>query len=163
MKSRKKYRSIRKDSFTFSLMQFYHFALWLPVILPVVMWSFGHYPVDRKFINNTPFPVFANLIIFGVVQYTVFALWTLYKYRGASSLLLRQISFTIPMSFAPFYAIGFLLAYMLSSFTMIGIDTVLIALVLGLISIPVGYCYVISVRILEWVLIKTGFINREFL
>lgn len=163
MKSRKKYRSIRKDNFTFTLMQFYHFALWLPVILPVVMWSFSYYPVDRKFVHDTPFPIFFNLIIFGVVQYTVFALWTLYKYRGATTLILRQISFTMPMSFAPFYAIGFLLAYMLSGFTIIGIDTILIALVFGLLSIPVGYFYVLTVRILEWILTKTGFIKREFL
>lgn len=163
MKKRKKYRSISKFDITFTLMQFYHFALWLPVILPVVMWSFGHYPVDRRFAHNTPFPIFFNLITFGVIQYIVFAFWMLYKHRGASSLLLRQISFAAPMSFAPFYVIGFLLAYMLSSFTIIGIDTVLIALVLGLISIPVGYFYVLAVRVLEWILIKTGFIKREFL
>ncbi len=148
---------------TFTLMQFYQFALWLPIILPLVLWGSGHYPVDRKFANNTPFPIFFNLITFGIIQYFVFALWMLYKYRGASSLLIRQISFAAPMSFAPFYVIGFLLAYMLSSFTMIGIDTVLISLVLGLISIPVGYFYVLAVRLLEWILIKTGFIQREFL
>ncbi len=161
MKNKKK--NIFPKNYTISLMQFYYVALWLPVIIPLFLWGLGIYPVDRKFMGNTKFPVFLYLVLFGVLQYIVFALWTLYKYRGVNTLMLGKISFTTPISFAPFYGIGFILAHMMANFLLPSVDLIAMALVLSLLSIPVGYFYVVMVKILEWFLQKIGFIRKEYL
>ncbi len=154
MKQKKKYQRINKNKTTITLMQYYNFALWLPVILPLFLWSSGISPANGKW--------FFNLVTFGVLQYIAFAGWTIYKYFGASSLQLKKISFSAPISFPPFYAVGFILAYMVSDFTLPGIDTVMVAVSLSLLAIPVGYCYVVMVHLSAWLLQEIGVIRREF-
>lgn len=154
MKQKKKYQPINKKKTTITLMQYYNFALWSPAFLPILLLASGALSASGGW--------FFYLVALGVPQYVAFALWTIYKYFGATSLHIKKISFAAPISFPPFYAAGFVLAYMISDFTLPGIDTVMVAISLGLLSIPVGYFYVVVIHSLAWLLQEIGVIRKEF-
>ena len=157
MKYKEKIKSDKKR-ITIRLRQYYFLALFLPVVLPPFLFV---YPLHNNSGNELPILFYA--VIFGMIQYIVFALWSLFKYRGATPSELRAFSFKAPIAFIPFYAVGFILANIISSFELPSFDSMLILLVLSLLCIPIGYFYVALAHLLGRILEKTGFIEQEYL
>lgn len=128
--------------------QYYYFALWLPVIFP-------------PFLFFSSSQIIFNLTVFGTIQYVVFALFYIFKYRGATTRELKRFAVTAPLTFIPFYVSGFLLLYMAFNAEIPSFDVFMITLVFSLLCIPFGYCYVLLSYIIEVILEKLGIIEDE--
>ena len=153
-----KEEKINRKKVKISLRQYYYFALWLPVIFPSFSFLLIYHIPD---IQTVDFLFYG--VLFGIVQYVVFALWTVFKYRGAVIRELKQFSYTAPFSFIPFYAAGFLLVSVFTHGGIPSIDSIFITLVFSLICIPVGYFYIVLAYIIELIMEKIGFIEEEFI
>ncbi|MEQ1705931.1 MAG: hypothetical protein ABL867_08195 [Rickettsiales bacterium] len=142
---------------TISLRQYYYLALLFPLVFP----PFLFFPLPET--NKEGMPILFYLVVFGIIQYVIFMVWSLFKYRGAVAKELQEFSYLAPFYFIPFYAVGFILGIMLSNISPPGIDMFLMMLVTCLLSIPVGYCYVTLAHIIGRILEKIGFIEKEYL
>lgn len=142
---------------TISLRQYYYLAMLLPLAFP----PFLFFPLPAA--NDEGMPILFYLVVFGVIQYAVFMVWSLFKYRGAVAKELKDFSLMAPFYFVPFYAVGFILGSMLQSISPPGFESILMLLVPTLISIPIGYCYVTLAHLIGRILEKIGFIEKEYL
>ncbi len=158
MKYKEKLNGPKREKTTISLRQYYFLALWLPIVIPPFLFV---YPLHNT--TRSQFSFLFYGVIFGMIQYVVFVLWSLFKYRVATTKELKAFSFKAPISFIPFYAVGFILANMISNIAPPGLDSLLIILVLSLLCIPIGYFYVALAHIIGRLLEKIGFIEEEYL
>lgn len=149
-----KFKDSERKKIKITLRQYYFFALWLPVIFSPIFLAY--------FVRDIKTNFFA-LATFGIIQYVVFALWSLFKYQGATAEELKKFSLSAPFSFVPFYAAGFILTYVLVNIDIPRLDVFAMALVLSLICVPVGKFYVLIANIIAKILEKIGFIEREFM
>lgn len=136
---------------TISSRQYYYFALWLPVFFPPFLLFKPWHEMQLNLFN---------LVVFGIIQYVIFALWSMFKYRGATIGELKRFPVTAPLLFVPFYAAGFILIYIYNYLPRF--DVLMMVLVLSLISIPVGYVYVFLFHVVEIMLKKSGVIQDDF-
>jgi hypothetical protein len=146
-----------------SLRQYYYIALWLPLIVPFLMWGLTYNIHDKDFFIRTPFFLFFSAVKYSWLQYVVFASWTMYKYKKALTRELKKFSLEAPIAFIPYFAIGFLLQDMVLHLHIPSIDSLFFTLILSLVCLPFGYFYVALSYSLQWVLEKTGFIKRELI
>lgn len=140
-----------------SLRQFYYLAMLLPLVFP----PFLFFPLPEA--NGARRSLLFYLVVFGILQYAVFMVWSMFKYRGAVAKELKDFSMLAPLYFVPFYAVGFMLGNMLQNIAPPGFDSFLMLLVPTLVSIPVGYCYVTLAHLIGRILEKIGFIRKEYL
>jgi hypothetical protein len=152
-KHRKSKNNDRKK-ITITLRQYYYFALWLPVVFPPFLLVYSLHDIKTSNFSGA----FSGGL-FGVIQYVVFALWNLFKYREAPLGELRGFSFKAPFSFIPFYAVGFVLINMIANIAIPDFDVILVVLSLSLLCVPIGYFYVLLSYIIERILEKIGFIS----
>jgi hypothetical protein len=142
---------------TISLRQYYYLALLLPLALP----PFLFFPLPDT--NGEKSSILFYLVVFGVLQYAIFMVWSMFKYRGAVAKELKDFSMVAPFYFVPFYAVGFILGNMLENIAPPSFESFLMLLVPTLFSIPIAYCYVILAHLIGRVLEKIGFIRKEYL
>ncbi len=147
-----------KKKIKLSLRQYYILALFLPIILSPLLFV---YPLYNS--GDAKFSIGFYLLIFGMAQYVVFALWSIFKYRRATAKELKDFSFKAPISFIPFYASGFIVGNIISTISLPSFDSILILLVLSLLCVPIGYFYVALAHIIGRILKKIGFIEEEYL
>jgi hypothetical protein len=154
-KHRKSKKNNRKRV-TITLRQYYYVALWLPIIFPPFLLIYSLHDIG---ISSSHKSFSAGL--FGIIQYIIFALWNIFKYRDAVAWELKQFAFKAPFYFIPFYAIGFIVIYMIMNIDIPRYDVILVAMSLSLLCVPVGYLYVFLSYIIELILEKIGFIKED--
>ncbi|MEZ5690698.1 MAG: hypothetical protein R3D71_03405 [Rickettsiales bacterium] len=160
-KKKKKYNTIYCKEPILSLRQYYHLAIWLPIVVPLLLWAIGMRPVNQELFQTGNSSTFFYLVVFGVIQYFIFACWSIFKYRGASALELKKVAFAAPIAFVPYYAFGFLIIYTIANFDLPGFPVFLVVILLSVVCLPVGYLYVGLSKIIQMILERTGVINQE--
>lgn len=150
---------------------FYLFSLWLPLIVPLILYIFGMlFKWLQLWLKFTPpniegiigdilvFILFSTL--FGGVQYIIFgitvALW--FKYKNAR--YIGRASWTLPLLFAPICVLGLWLVLGDDRGTWDGYSGILgIAVVFGKFSLIIGYVYVLLAHAFAFIFSRIGFIK----
>ena len=140
-----------------SLRQYYFFAIWLPIIVPVVL-LYRVYPLGEETEIDYFSMMFVSAVPFYGVQYLVFLAWIIYKHRKATTNTLREFSLIAPFYFLPFELASIIFAMLLSY---IGNDLYDFMFIITICIIVFGYFYVGIAHALGFILTKIGFIKPD--
>lgn len=144
-----------------TLRQYYFFAIWLPIIVPLVLLNV--LGVDYK----------SQLIIlgfYGVVPYIIFTIWAILKYRSSPTEELREFGMVAPLQFGVAYIVQVILVIACTAiyYTNLSNDyiymffwLIFMTAVVMFIVIPTAYFYVAIANGLAFILQKIGFIKPE--
>lgn len=143
-----------------SFRQYYFFAIWLPIVLPLVIMNF--LGVEYK-------SQFDFLYLYGVFPYILFGLFVIYKHNNSEAEKLGKFSSVAPLYFLLFYFVFFTLSPLFhsKSYTEIisFIEGIRSMFLLSIYTFPfvifVGYFYVGLVYALYFILRDIGFIKLD--
>lgn len=139
-----------------SLKNYYLFALWLPLIIPAIIYITDPHEANRGIGDNILPALFYASAIVGGAQYLVFALWTSYRYHKSSADELEDFFYKAPVQFVPICAAGVLLFFIIGDLNSshpsfpYGLGNILIgSFIISLPAIPYGYFYVFLTIVLK--------------
>lgn len=152
---------------------FYTMALWLPVTWPIII-SFGEYFL-HAFTWHQMSKVSGIILIsgmFGGIQYVLFAAIISFRFARREADYVSRSVWYLPMVFAPICSAGLWL--FLKMVTMQAshmrvraseaapIDLFSVTSNIFLFVLIIGYCYVLVIKSLLFIIDKIGFVDDEF-
>lgn len=127
---------------------YYRIGIWLPVIVPATLvFAVPGLGLDLKGAGKIAFQILAVSLVYGGVPYALLAVWGTWRLGGRSELETRRL-----MLFAPFAMAAIYLPFVVLVGSAAGAPLGLsfkVGLIGALVSIPLGFAYVLLVLLLR--------------
>ncbi len=145
------------------LRNYYLFALWLPLIVPAIIFIIYRHDTNTGIATNILPIFFYASVIFGGVQYLGFILWATYRYHKSSAEELEEFFYKAPVQFIPICASGILIFFIvvdllkyhsLTSLVFSISSNIVPAIMISALAVPYGYFYIALTHVLKFFLIE---------
>ena len=127
---------------------FYRICIWLPVIVPAILvFAVSGFGWDLTGASRPVFQILAISLVYGGVPYALLAAWGTWRLGGRSELEIRRMMLLAPFAMAAFY-----LPFVVIVGAAVGAPLWLsfkVGMVGALLSIPLGFAYVLLVWFLR--------------